>query len=108
MAPTPGKSIEVAFAPCKGSPGRIAVPSRNGATSLSYLAQSMFALLPVKDARGGTIDPLWMLNRCHNAAFLYKLVNRMTSSSFVYLPRCCRTAVSPLSPKLFGRLDVEG
>src|SRR5215471_10644096 len=86
----------------------MAVPSRKGPTSLSYRVQSIVALSPLYEARGGSIDPLWALNRCHSAALRYRLVNRMTSLSFVYLPRCCRTAVRPFSPKLFGRVDVDG
>src|SRR5215510_3096577 len=100
--------MEVAFAPYRGWPGAIAVPSRNGPTSLSYGVQSIVALSPLNDARGGNIDPLWTLNRCHSAALRYRLVNRTTSLSFVYLPRCCRTAVRPFNPKLFGRVEVDG
>src|SRR5262245_59888077 len=68
----------------------------------------MSILFPENSTRGGTIDPLCTLSRCHSAAFRYNDVNRITSASFVYLVMCCRRAVSPLRPKLLRRLDVDG
>src|SRR5262245_14719543 len=86
----------------------MALPSRNGVHSASKFVQSTSISFPLALNRGGGIERPFTLMGCQRAALLYRAVNRFRSASVVYLPRCWRTAVTPLKPNVVGKLDVDG